>query len=770
MPVQVSYPGVYIEEIPSGQHVITGVATSITAFVGRAVCGPTDEPITIFSFGDYERIFGGLSYNYPMSYAVKDFYLNGGSQAIIVRLFKPDTDLSESDWSSKSQSAAQATIDAVNAVDATKTPDDAKTAAQTKAKDYTSDPEQSAAQNVVDAVNEAAKDAKTAKDVQDSLQKIAISTFIPAYPISSITLSSYTWSPVLPAGHSVIKASVDAMFGADGKALPSSLVKPVDIFQAGKSAILKLYNSENIQAARFAKAINRKVSPPASTNTIKDVMDNFIDIVCDTMKSFAIENFSTSIDAYKSSIKTIDGLFNAKGNLKITIQKDGVDNDLKTALETLQGSVAALYTDKNNTLILQAANAGSWGQNLTATVDYSGINDQVAQKYKSYGLSAGDLFNLQIEYTQPGGQVTIERYISVTIKNGTQAPNRLDRELKHQSQLVRVPLNADGTPALPLNIPPDGAFGSAVLGSDGGNLDDLTYIGDEDKKTGIYMLKKTDLFNLLCIPPDIRDSDVDAAVYTEAIKLCVDRRAMLLVDSPVNWTDLAKTGRISDISPTDPSLGINGTDARNAAVYFPRVIKEDLEKEGTTDVFPTCGIIAGVMASTDVNRGVWKAPAGQDAAVMGIQALEINLTDQENGVLNPLGINCLRNFPIIGPVVWGARTLRGADQLADDYKYVPVRRLTLYIEESLYRGTQWAVFEPNDEKLWSSLRLSVNSFLADLQRQGAFYSYSVACDSTTTTQSDIDHGIVNIVVSIAPVKPAEFVVFQIQQVAGQKQS
>ena len=109
--------------------------------------------------------------------------------------------------------------------------------------------------------------------------------------------------------------------------------------------------------------------------------------------------------------------------------------------------------------------------------------------------------------------------------------------------------------------------------------------------------------------------------------------------------------------------------------------------------------------------------------------------------------------------------MRGADQLSDDYKYLPVRRLTLYIEESLYRGTHWAVFEPNDETLWSSLRLSVGSFLADLQRQGAFYNYNVRCDGTTTTADDIEKGIVNIIVQIAPVKPAEFVVIKIQQVA-----
>jgi phage tail sheath protein FI len=216
--------------------------------------------------------------------------------------------------------------------------------------------------------------------------------------------------------------------------------------------------------------------------------------------------------------------------------------------------------------------------------------------------------------------------------------------------------------------------------------------------------------------------------------------------------------------PDPATLGIAGDAARNAAVYFPRVRKRDVNQ---VDTFPACGIIAGIYARTDATRGVWKAPAGQDASLGGIAGLELSLTDAQNGGLNALGINCLRTFPIIGPVVWGARTLRGADLLADDYKYVPVRRLALYIEESLCRGTKWAVFEPNDEQLWLALRVGTEAFLADLQRQGAFYGYHVTCDQTTTTAADIANGIVNVVVAFAPVTPAEFIVLEIRQTAGQ---
>ena len=179
------------------------------------------------------------------------------------------------------------------------------------------------------------------------------------------------------------------------------------------------------------------------------------------------------------------------------------------------------------------------------------------------------------------------------------------------------------------------------------------------------------------------------------------------------------------------------------------------------------------MATTDGQRGVWKAPAGVDAAFTGVQALSVNLDDNANGQLNPLGINCLRNFPIYGRIAWGARTLRGADALGDEYKYIPVRRLALYIEETLYRSTQWVVFEPNDTPLWAQIRLNVGAFMQTLFRQGAFQgstpqdAYFVLCDATTNPQATINLGIVNIVVGFAPLKPAEFVVITIQQIAGQ---
>ena len=457
-----------------------------------------------------------------------------------------------------------------------------------------------------------------------------------------------------------------------------------------------------------------------------------------------------------------------------------------------------------------AANGGVWGNDLTVSWDNNNITDAVAAQYAQYGLAKSELFNLTITYQVPGEPAATESFPVVCGKAAKPRgvpPNRLDLVLSTQSNYMRVAGSSTG-PLLPAPTASFTAGSAAASGGTDGSL--LSYTatqvaaapastpvaadgdstetpaadantpaaqaatippdlpGDEGSRTGIYMLDHVDIFNLLCIPSDTRTTDVPSTVWSAATEYCAERRAMVIIDPPSTWSANAKTGNYSKIQPTD--LGVAGDIGRNAAVYFPKVKEIDPFMGGTTQVVPACGIIAGVYATTDATRGVWKAPAGVDAALVGIDSLEINLTDAHNGDLNQLGINCLRSFPILGPIVWGARTLRGADLLSDDYKYVPVRRLTLYIEESLYRGTKYAVFEPNDEPLWSQLRLSVNSFLGDLARQGAFYNYFVQCDKTTTTADDIARGICNVVVGIAPVKPAEFIVIKIQQVAGQAQS
>jgi hypothetical protein len=406
-------------------------------------------------------------------------------------------------------------------------------------------------------------------------------------------------------------------------------------------------------------------------------------------------------------------------------------------------------------------------------VDYEGIESNgnpepdIADVAAGLGVTAADLFNLNV---RRGAEGPTERFVNVSM---AESARRVDRVLAQNSALVQVaaspPMATSGRPAVAPAVQASG-------GSDGQPLDWTTALGQDQGgiKTGIYALDRTEDVNLLCIPPDGRggaSDDVPPSVYTEALDYCVKRRAMLLVDPPSSWGN--DTGTLPSPPPKVSDLGLFGPKARNAAVFYPRLIEADPLRENQLEVFVPCGAVAGIFAATDATRGVWKAPAGLDASLQGVQGLAVSLNDLENGLLNPQGINCLRIMPGAGPVVWGSRTLRGADRLGDEYRYVPVRRTALYIEESLYRGTQWVVFEPNDEPLWAQIRLNVGAFMHSLFRKGAFQgskasdAYLVKCDRETTTQDDINSGIVNILVGFAPLKPAEFVIIRLQQLAGQ---
>jgi uncharacterized protein len=512
-----TYPGVYIHELPSATRTITGVSTSITAFIGSAKKGPTDKATTIHSWSEYERIFGGLYKQSNMSYGVYHYFLNGGTDAVIVRV--------------------------VNKEQAKK------------------------------------------------------STFISA-DIPSFILES---------------------------ANPGSFTKDLFIY---------------------------------SENDTKDKKDP---------------------DPQLFNLHIHDKSANNNGN----------------------------------------GRSGETFLNLSFNEDNS-------------------------------------RFITTV--------------LKEESNLVHVKEDS----VIPNSRPKETRFDLSSEGADGNDLDDVDIIGDSTKKTGMHALDNVDLFNLLCIPPykrvDIQSNefDVSVGVYNDALKICQDRRAILIIDPPYEWKNKD--------DPQKPDSGIDryGRDP-NAAIFFPRIRCPDPLQEGRLRSFAPSGAVAGVIARTDSQRGFWKAPAGIEASLMGVSDLELRLTDAENGELNPLGINCLRIMPVAGRVVWGSRTMRGADRLADQWKYLPVRRTALYIEESLYRGTQWVVFEPNDDRLWGQIRLNVGTFMHDLFRKGAFQgsspreAYLVKCDHETTTQSDINQGIVNILVGFAPLKPAEFVMLNIQQLAGQQE-
>jgi hypothetical protein len=523
MPTSPTYPGVYIEEVPSDVRTITGVATSIAAFIGRATRGPLNDPVRVQSYAEFALNFGGLARDSMMSYAVQHYFLNGGSDALVVRVVGPNAGATRYN---------------------------------------------------------------------------------------------------LPAGG---------------------------------------------------------------------------------------------------------------GNLT-----------------------------------LDAANPGEWGDNLEIFIDYD-----------TRDPADTNLFNLTINEVVDGATVATENHRNVSIDSNDS--RYLPQVLEQQSNIVVVfgavttrpdlnGLDGEGNPVPPA-VAVNGANGDAI------GFDQIAdpNLSADNVREGLWALDKADLFNLMCIPPFDRATDVDEPTWTNALAYCKSRRAMLIVDPPSQaWFEPS--------SVLDATVGVDGTNRpvpardENAALYYPRVQMADALNENRLESFAPCGVVAGIFARTDGQRGVWKAPAGQDASLVGVRGLDYKMTDGENGRLNPMGVNCLRTFPVSGNVIWGSRTMEGADSLASEWKYVPVRRITLFIEESLYRGTQWVVFEPNDEPLWAQIRLNIGAFMQNLFRQGAFQgstpreAYLVKCDRETTTQNDINAGIVNIVVGFAPLKPAEFVIIKIQQLAGQIQT
>lgn len=433
------------------------------------------------------------------------------------------------------------------------------------------------------------------------------------------------------------------------------------------------------------------------------------------------------------------------------------------------GATPATLTLPNN-FDLTAASEGEWGEKLRVRVDHD-------TRPLEPGEPADSLFNLSIKDTDMG---TVERFLNISTVEGHR--RFVTDVLQAESNLIRVdPAStvaatrpqASGAPPLGADPLEDNASSTPFQadGSDGNPLTDAD-VSDaatlEAPRRGLWLLEHADLFNLLVIPPLRPDQEVGKVTWDTAAAYAKRRRAMVIVDPPAAWDE------VTDVTPAAVDAVVSqGDNMTNAALYFPRMRGADPLRENRLTTFAPAGAVAGVYARTDAQRGVWKAPAGLDASLVGVAELTVNLTDAQNGQLNPRGINALRAFPQFGRVVWGARTLRGADALASEWKYVPVRRTALFIEESLCRGTQWAVFEENAEPLWAQLRLNCGAFMQNLFRQGAFQgrspreAYFVKCDGETTTQNDINFGIVNIHIGFAPLRPAEFVVIWIQQLAGQ---
>ncbi|EEG08444.1 phage tail sheath family protein [Pseudogulbenkiania ferrooxidans] len=761
MTAQLSYPGVYLEELPSGVRTITGVATSVAAFAGSAPRGPINKAVHLFSFADYERRFGGLALDSEMGYAVRQFFQNGGTEAYAVRIVKDATAAEKILLNASAANVLKATaLDAGssgNGIEVrvdylTSNPGSTFNLTFARVSDGRTERYENLSMNSADAryaldqVNGVSQLVKLTRLVnQATLDGLAAGTS------SSATLADV--ATLLDANHNEFRVSVNGLPPVKVViALPADIGggTPTQRLDAICAAIqAKVQAQANSQLAYQSFACAR----PAGTQTIQ-------------MKSGVGGEFSSVrvLPGQKNNASAVLGLGSEAGGTEIDavaairpvpvpdpamLKSDTFGATDLDALPDATHTSFRLSLDGNGPDVVNIGDTAAAGANLAAKLADVAARIQSAVRALKPSNPAYKYFTCSVD----GGT-------KLVLATGTQGAGA-------SIAVTAPPLNsiadqlhllAGSTTVLPVNATLQGGnempYGAADVYP--------AFIADRAARTGIYALEEVDLFNILCLP-----GVTDTGVLMDAAAYCEERRAFFVIDAPP-----------SVASPEDMVAAVSGTalpKSDHAAVYYPWVYIADPLKNGKLRLTPPSGTIAGLYARTDGDRGVWKAPAGTDATLVGVQAVNYPLTDRENGSLNPLGVNCLRTFPVYGAVSWGARTLRGADQMTSEYKYIPVRRLALFLEESLYRGTQWVVFEPNDEPLWAQIRLNLGAFMNSLFRQGAFQgktareAYLVKCDRETTTQDDINRGVVNILVAFAPLKPAEFVVIKIQQLAGQIQ-
>jgi phage tail sheath protein FI len=693
MPVRPTYPGVYIEEIPSGVRTITGVATSTAAFVGTSRRGLVDEAVQLFSMADFDRKCGGLGRDHEASYAVQQFFQNGGSEAWFVRIVDADA----------------------------------------------------ASPNPAVVANLMIQDSEAAPNN-------VVQVFAGGQIRGGSAIDPGTW------GNSV---RLDVDYDSSS---------PTELFNLTVSEVQQQGDRTIVVSTETFR--NLTLEPNRANNAIEVVNrgSSLIQLTRDPTLVSETSSSGASITGFASPLPSPWGAtFRPAASGTLGIELPAWPPPLPSAGNTFDITLAG---GSNPAFPITVT---ATYQPATAPASYSEFRAALERAIRA--TASDPLITKELKSLLADATVNL-------VGAGGSAPNRLHVRLGRGARpfdpdtTVELtdaggtnPATAAGlTVAAGATVNPqqfrlvDGNDGRVIDASSGAFLVPASMFEGTGDRQGIQALEDVDLFNILCIPEAALLGDTDMrAVYAAAEEYVEDRRAMLIVDIPPTVVSLDQMQTwIAENS---------GLRHPNGAVYFPRTRIPDPLDQNRPRSIGASGTIAGLYARTDGQRGVWKAPAGVDARLRGVDSLDMSMTDQENGALNPIGVNCLRNFPIYANICWGARTLEGADQIASDWKYVPVRRLTLFLEESLYRGTKWVVFEPNDEPLWSQIRLNVGAFMQDLYRKGAFQgasprdAYFVRCDSTTTTQNDIDNGIVNIEVGFAPLKPAEFVIIKIQQIA-----
>jgi phage tail sheath protein FI len=765
MPSVLTYPGVYIEEVPSGVRSISGVSTSVTAFAGAAKRGPVNRAVRIQSFADYERSFGGLDQGSEMSYAVRQFFLNGGSDSWVIRLAK-GADAAKRNLDGTGGAVGVLTVTARdegasgNAIQLWVDVDPARPSVFDLTLIYTSadNPADSRSETfnalsmnsqdmryAVDLVNAGSELVKLTRNVTPAaLTALAAATSVSGalvdgggtlLPVASMVDATHNQLRVSVNGLPPVPVLLDVAAitaAADGLAEICAEIKAQVRAQANGALELSGFDCAVFQTNRIKLTSGKG----GEQSTVRVLPGSTNDATAKLKLGAA--NGGTEADG---TAPLVPAVVPAAGNLVGTAIANGVIGPLAPG-----GAVEV------------SINGGAF-QSVNVAIPGSGSDDvRTAAAAKSLQDAVRALKN-DPAFTGFTATSTTGASRAITATAGTRGTGSSVAVRNAPASTLAASLGLVGGTATPgANLLLTGGAEQSFTNDDPAAYG--LFIGNRLQRKGIYALDSVDIFNLMCLP-----GVTDAGILADAVSYCAERRAFFIADARLN----------SDL-PAEMVTDITGTafpKHANAAVYYPWLRIADPLAGGRLRTVAPCGTVAGVYARTDTNRGIWKAPAGTDAPMLGVQAVTYPLTDAENGQLNPLGVNCIRVLPVYGAVPWGTRTLVGSNAAASEWKYVPVRRLALHIEESLYRGTQWVVFEPNDEPLWGQIRLNVGAFMHGLFRRGAFQgrapkeAYFVKCDGETTTQADINLGVVNVVVGFMPLKPAEFVVIRIQQMAGQ---
>ncbi len=787
MPITPTYPGVYVEEIPSGVRTITGVSTSVALFIGRTKQGPLNRPTLCLNYSDFVRTFSSDRSYSDLPLHVKLFFINGGTQCYVMRIangatFAKVTLKSEAGTGVLELTAKDAGL-AGESIRAAVTYSGLRPEATFNLELFRWD------------INSAGQSVKADPEIWTGLSMDPASPrYAPTYVTQNSRLVTVAKAGTAPAPGSGISRSgrpvpyTAATATTRRSAWADRLGKKVGVktnrfnISVGGSNFVEVnlgnIDVEGITAGTFQadlqtaiQGVINPVLPGGKTVTVTlepgptpvaggdatdllqiasangDVLiqpagDSQFDLAVPLMLGAAQGGFESS--AYAALRPAPTGIVFKAGSLIslaarhqdafTSIEIGGTSVPLSTSLQTT-GAGDPFYKDA----FTGSATGNSGGVREKLQLLKNDINTYAANNPTTFKWTAevwGDRLAL---IPTSGGDNSIG-----TIKT---AATDIGGDFSTNVRYYTVGVGGTAGQQTPA--------GSAA--SDG-NPPKLT-----DYSNAFPVIdKEVDLFNLMIIAEDTGTSGAPRTdVWGPASSFCQQRRAFLIMDAPA-WPDVQTA-----------AAGVNtlrvGLVKDYSAVFYPQLV---VNEDGLNLNVGASGAIAGLMARIDSTRGVWKAPAGTEADLRGIVGLAQRFSDPENGFLNPRAINTIRVFPN-GIVNWGARTMDGDNDFGSEWKYIPVRRLALYIEESLYRGTKWVVFEPNDEPLWSQIRLNVGAFMHDLFRQGAFQgksprdAYLVKCDKETTTQSDINQGIVNILVGFAPLKPAEFVFIKLQQMAGQ---